>query len=88
MKTITKPIAVTAYTDSEGIIRPIGFDIQLKDSEEIKTYKILKVLSCNFNGFSGNKVLLYECEAEIEGKIKKCELKYEKDTCVWKLFRI
>lgn len=87
MKVVNKSIEMIAFTDREGIIQPLKIRIEGKDNK-IHTYDILKVIKTEPERLAGNFMLKFFCQLDIEGKMKECLIKFERDTCRWTLFKI
>ncbi|MDA8443092.1 MAG: hypothetical protein M0Z55_12090 [Peptococcaceae bacterium] len=82
MKTIMKPIEMIAWFDLEGLPRPIRFRV---DGEVIK---VQQVCSITDEKLAGNRMRIYRCQSEINGRLRQFELKFEINTSKWFLFKL
>jgi hypothetical protein len=87
MKIVAKVIEVIAWFKENGDIRPIKFRMAGAQSEMV-IVKIDQIIAVEKEKFAGNVMYLFQCQSEIEGELKRFELKYEVDTCRWILFKI
>ena len=87
MKVIAKPIEVVAWFGNEGIINPVRF--RIKDDEDgYKVIKIDKIIKRETEKLAGNLMDKFTCVAVVNGIEKIFEIKYEKFTSKWILFKI
>ena len=82
MKVLMSPIEMIAWFDLPGTLRPIRFR---HDGIVVKVGQIVKVTE---EKLAGNRTRVYECQSEIDGMMKRFELKYEMSTCKWFLWKI
>ncbi|WP_242975913.1 hypothetical protein [Desulfosporosinus sp. FKB] len=82
MKVVMKPIEMIAWFDVPGIPRPIRFR---HDGEVVKVEQIIRLSE---EKLAGNRMKIYECQSNINGQLKRYELKYELNTCKWFLYKI
>jgi len=87
MKIIAKPIKVVSWTDTNGKINPVRFEIANKD-ESISVVKIDKVISVENEKLAGTLMRVYTCQSVIKGSERIYELKYELGTCKWILYKL
>ncbi|MDP4143161.1 MAG: hypothetical protein Q8936_01585 [Bacillota bacterium] len=87
MKVIAKPVEMVAWFDEEGTPHPMRFRITTED-ESKSVIKIHRVLFKNEEKLAGKKLLVFKCQAVIQGVERILELKYETNTCKWILFKI
>lgn len=87
MKTIAKPIEMISWTDHAGKIHPLRFKIQDKEGA-YQVYKILKIYTTELERISGNKTYRFTCEIDLNGISRICEVRYDLETCCWKLFKL
>lgn len=87
MKLIAKPIDMLAWFAQDGAIHPIRFRI-LNDQEAWQIIKVDKIISTHNEKKADNPVIVYKCQSVINGVCKIFELKYERNTCHWMLFKI
>lgn len=83
MKIYVKSIEIIASIQSDGKLTPIRFRIERNDGSRDVVY-IDRVMDRKNERTSGDETILFVCEAE--GKI--CEIKYNKITCRWMLFKV
>lgn len=87
MKVYMRPIESIVWFTRDGIPHPLRYRIRAEDST-YQTVKIGRVIARTEEKTAGNRMLIFRCEAEINGLIKICELKYELNTCKWYLYKI
>ena len=87
MRTINKKIEMITCTEENGVITPLRFRIKCKD-EEKQSYDVLRVVKTDLEKLAGNKMYVFRCEIEIDGKLRECIIKYELDSCKWCLFQV
>jgi len=85
VKIIEKPIEVVAWITKEGLLNPVRF--RMTDAEETKIIKINRVLQRDRYKIDGKEVMILRCQSEIEGTQKSFELKFEIESCRWKLYK-
>ncbi|WP_407314879.1 hypothetical protein [Desulfosporosinus sp. SB140] len=82
MKVVMAPIEMIAWFDIPGMLRPIRFR---HDGNVVKVEQIIRMSE---EKLAGNRMKVYECQSEINGQMKRFELKFELGTCKWFLFKI
>lgn len=82
MKVLMKPIEMVARFSVDGSPYPVKYRV---DSSIVK---VEQVLSTKEEKLAGNRMLIFQCQSEIEGKLKPYELKFELQTCKWFLFKM
>lgn len=87
MKLIAKPIEMVAWFTQDGKIHPVRFRV-LTDKEVWQTIKVNQIISVDHEKKAGNPVILYKCQSVIGGVCKIYELRYERNTCSWTLYKI
>lgn len=87
MKRVMKPIAMVAWFTEDGVITPMRFRIQSRDSENL-TIRVDQVNKINTEKTAGNIMKVYDCQSIIEGLEKPYQLKYEIETSKWYLHKI
>jgi len=86
MKLISKEIDIVTVFDKNGKIQPIKFKFEDKDSTKvIKVDKVIDLVDCKF---AGDSFIVYKCQSCINNIIKPFELKFERRTCKWYLYKI
>ncbi len=86
MKVVNQPIEMIAWFMDTGVICPVKFRIKTKDG--LQVYKVEKIVSKKTEKLAGNRMLIFECQGEIDGLWRSFEIKYEVDTMRWSLFKI
>ena len=87
MKVMACPIEVISYTDIKGEVRPLRLRLQIND-EPLKVIKIDKVISKESEKFAGNPMIKFTCMCS-EGDMERIfEIKYERNTCKWILYKM
>lgn len=87
MKILCKPIEMISWTESNGTIHPIRFQVENIDNQKM-TYKIIRIYKTAKEKLAGNIMYKYTCEILLNDTSKICEIRYELDTCKWILFKI
>ncbi len=87
MTTIAKPIKMVLWTQEDGRIHPLRFQLKRKDGSE-QVCQITRVFGVDENKFSGNKTLLFNSEFKLDDRYFPCILKYELESCRWWLFKV
>ncbi len=87
MKIVAKPIEVIAYFKDNGSIRPLRF--RMNDEEEVKrVVTIDRLVTVSEERLAGNAMDLFDCQGVIDGLERRFQLKYERTTKRWLLFKI
>lgn len=87
MKVVNLPVEMISKTNLEGVITPVKFRLVGEDEAWIQI-KVDQIITKELNKLAGNKTWVYECQSIINGTKKPYQLRYEVDTCKWKLFKI
>lgn len=87
MNIIAKPIDVVASFTINGIPSPMRFRYQQSEDETV-VIKIDNILFKETEKISGNVMILFRCESNVEGISRTYDIKYELATCKWMLYRI
>nr|WP_088227765.1 hypothetical protein [Desulfosporosinus sp. FKB] len=82
MKIYATPISVLVWSELNGRPHPVRFKINDKE------LKIEQVISTEEEKIAGNWMLLFKCQSEINGELRRFELKYELNTCKWMLWKM
>lgn len=82
MRVVMKPIEMIAWFDLPGTLRPIRF------RHDGNVVKVDQIMRSSEEKLSGNRMKIYECQSNIDGQLKRFELKYEMGTCKWFLYKI
>ncbi len=87
MKVLCQPIEMISWTQKDGTIHPVRF--RLEDyNDHMHTYKIQKVHRVDEDKLAGNFMLKYTCQILLNGNERLCEIRYERDTMKWILYKI
>ncbi|SET05600.1 hypothetical protein [Anaerobranca gottschalkii] len=86
MKVVMKPIDMIVWFNQEGKPRPIKYRFESEEGNQV--IKVDNVLTVNQERLAGNIMLIFKCQSIINGIEKIYELKYEKATCKWFLYKI
>jgi hypothetical protein len=87
MKVLAKPIEMIAWFDFKGVIHPIKFRIIGEDG----TYQVIsikKVQARKKEKLAGNVMQVFLCQGVVNDQEVLFELKFEKDTDRWTLFKM
>ncbi len=87
MKVFMKPIKMIFYSEENGVITPLKFQM-LNQEKEYFTVKVDNIMLRQEEKLAGNRMLIYRCQSEIDGMEKVYELKYEVSTCKWYLYKM
>jgi len=82
MEIVSTPITILAHFDLNGTPHPLRF--KLADRE----HKVEQVVAVTEERLAGNKMLCFKCQSEIDGELKPFEIKFEKSTCKWFLWKM
>lgn len=82
MKVVMEPIEMIAWFDIPGKPRPIRF------RHDGNVVKVEMVIRLSEDKIAGKLTKIYECQSNINGLMKRFELKYEMGTCKWFLYKI
>ena len=81
-----QPIEMIAWFTREGIPNPIRYKLTCEDASNV-VVKIDRVVTRSEEKLAGNRMLIFQCQSEINGLLKLYELKYEASTCKWYLHK-
>lgn len=87
MRVVAKQIEVVSWFTQDGIPNPFKFRLK-DDKKQWKTYKIEQIIDKDIERLAGNRIYVFICQSEIEGILRKFEIKFELDTCKWILFKM
>jgi len=87
MRTNPKEIEVLASFDQAGNVRPLRFRL-VDDMGERRIIKVDKVLQLDVEKFGGNVMIKYRCQSVLDDQERIFEIKYERDTFKWFLFKM
>ena len=86
MKVVSKSIDMIAWFQENGKIRPLKF--KLEESGNCEIIKVDQVINAQTEKFAGNVMQVFDCQSEIDGELRRYQLKYEIETTRWILFKI
>ncbi|WP_018305494.1 hypothetical protein [Desulfitobacterium hafniense] len=81
MRVIMKPIEMIAKF-KDGNPTPARF------SYNGRTIDVEQIIERRAEILAGNPMKIYSCQSEIDGKLKRYELKFELKTCRWFLYKM
>lgn len=84
---MAKPIEMVAWFTMDGFPNPVRFRMK-DDNQSWIIIKVDKIVMRNIEKYVGNERLVFRCQSVIDGIEKVYEIKYEKSTCKWILFKI
>ncbi len=87
MRTRPREVDVLASFDRTGQVRPLRLRIE-DDMGERTTIKVDRVILFEVEKLAGNIMIKYRCQTVIDNAERIFELKYERDTCKWYLFKM
>lgn len=87
MKVLAKPIEMVAWFDFKGQIHPVRFRL-IDEEGRYRTVVVKAVQARKSERLAGNPMLVYLCRGTFGDKEVLFELKYEKDTDRWTLFKM
>lgn len=87
MKIVAKVIEMIAWFKENGEIRPLKFRME-EGGDHRTVIKVDQVIAVDKEKYAGNVMYLFKCQSEINGELRRFELKYEVETCKWLLFKI
>lgn len=70
MKIVMKPIEMIAWFTKDGVANPIRYRL---DDQVIR----VQVTSKSEEKQAGNRMIVYRCQSEINGELRRFELKFE-----------
>lgn len=82
MKIIAAPVEMVAKFDRNGNPKLTRF------AYNGKIIDIEQVISTSEEKLAGNRMKIFVCQSEIDGEMKKYELKFELQTCIWILWKM
>ncbi len=87
MRTSPREVDVLASFDRSGHVRPLRFRIE-DESGERKTIRVDKIILSEVEKLAGNIMIKYRCQTVMENEARLFELKYDRDTFKWYLFKM
>jgi len=87
MKVLAKPIEMVAWFDFKGTIHPIRFRL-LGEDGKYATIAVRSVQARKKEKLAGNVMQVFLCQGIVNETEVLFELKYEKDTDQWTLFKM
>ena len=86
MKVVSKKIEMIAWFKEDGKIRPLKF--RVIEDEVYKVIAVDQIIKSGLEKYGGNLMCVFDCQSEINGRLRRYQLKYEIDTMKWILFKI
>jgi len=87
MRTNPREVEVLASFDQSGNVRPLRFRIE-DDMGEKRTIKVDRIIQLEVEKLAGNIMIKYRCQSIMNNQERVFELKYERDTYKWYLFKM
>jgi len=87
MKIVAKMVEMIAWFKTDGDIRPLKFRM-CDEHSHTKVIKVDQIIATEKEKYAGKNMYLFKCQSEIEGELKRFEIKYEVETCKWVLYKI
>lgn len=87
MKVLMKKVETISYFPDKGYPQPLRF--RIKDEND-KTF-VVKLDQVNYireDKKAGNLILVYDCQAQIQGRVRLLQLIYDLATWSWYLFKM
>jgi hypothetical protein len=86
MKTIMRPIEALVWMEPDGDVRPLRFRLEDEAGEMVVVR--VEVLTRTEERQAGNPMIVYACQGQVRGRVRRFELKYEIRACKWYLYKI
>lgn len=86
MKLRALPVDMLGWFDFRGELYPVSFRFEL--GEQAFQGKVVKVQSQTTERFGGCHMQVYTCLVELEGRQTLAELRYEKESHRWMLYKL
>jgi len=87
MKTIMRPVETLFWMETDGKLNPLRFRLEGQDGESI-VIRVERILSRTEERRAGNPLVIYGCQGEVQGRMRRFELRYEIRACTWYLYKI
>ncbi|WP_430886323.1 hypothetical protein [Fusibacter sp. JL216-2] len=87
MRTNPREVEVLAIFDQSGNLRPLRFRIE-DNMGERKTIKVDRIILAEVEKLAGNVMIKFRCQSVFGDQARIFELKYERDTYKWYLFKM
>lgn len=88
MKVLMKEVEMISYFSPKSSPQPIRFRLDSDEKEEKIVVPIQHITGVKKDKKAGNPMLIYSCQAVINGSVKPLELIYEASSYKWFLFKI
>lgn len=79
---------IAALVEMVAKFKPTGDVIPARFQYEDKVINVEQIISTSEEKLAGNRMRIFVCQSEIDGEMKKYEIKYELQTCKWMLWKI
>lgn len=86
MKLRALPVDMLGWFDFRGELYPVSFRFEL--GEQTFKGKVLKVQDRFIQRFGGSHMEVFTCLVDLEGRQTLAELRYEKESHRWMLYKI
>jgi hypothetical protein len=87
MRIIMRPVETLVWMEPDGNFRPLRFRLEAEDGE-LMVIRVEQILSRTEERLAGNPMVIYGCQGEVRGRMRRFELKYEIRACKWYLYKI
>lgn len=87
MKTLMRPVEVLVWMEPNGSLTPLRFRLENEEGELV-VVRVDEILTRTEERQAGNPMILYACQGQIRGQVRRFELKYEVRACKWYLYKI
>ena len=87
MKIVAKPVKMIASFDENGTTTPLKFKMAEQDSE-YRVVKVDKIISTETIKPAGMDSIVFLCQSEVLGLMKRYELIYRIKSHQWELYKI
>lgn len=82
MKRVMAPVQMVAKFDVSGNVTPARF------AYDDKVIDVERVIGVREEKFAGKRTLVFDCQSEVDGELKRYELKYDVPDSKWYLVKI
>ncbi|MGE4282358.1 MAG: hypothetical protein AB7G87_01415 [Clostridia bacterium] len=87
MKILMQPVQMISHFYPEEVPRPVKFRVKDTTGEFVEV-KIERILYHSEQKVGQERWILYKCETILNGQKRLLELKFEKSSCRWILFKM
>lgn len=80
-------IECIAVFGRDGNPKPVKLRIEDTDGR-MNVGKVLTAIHTGDNRFSGNRMMVFDCQVQFGSQLRVCDVRYELDSCRWFLYNI